>query len=304
MADRENIYVTLEDTTVTAGILIGITQNFFRVPELATKYDDVSRTAFRWTYLKRKPRLGTIAKNLAIVKELATDVKFSFDNEKWYVKIHRDLYEDIVDDEGVPDTTMGWSVYSGDNSKAGNLINHVQSDSEVDKDVAIKKVHLPPETPTPLTKVVENRIPDLEANSSVRDGPKTVEDSNSGPEGTFSGRDAPETKSDDKKSDKNSLPDADGIPTPRHQSETPIMNLLIVDRLKNPENYGFDDGFDDGVMDVSGHIKGAENESVSEDTKKEINEIISLRLQEKQKETNNYSGKINPQQQIEHQNQL
>ena len=159
MADRENIYVTLEDTTVTAGILIGITQNFFRVPELATKYDDVSRTAFRWTYLKRKPRLGTIAKNLAIVKELATDVKFSFDNEKWYVKIHRDLYEDIVDDEGVPDTTMGWSVYSGDNSKAGNLINHVQSDSEADKDVAVKKVHLPPETPIPLTKVVENRIP-------------------------------------------------------------------------------------------------------------------------------------------------
>ena len=139
MADRENVYVTLEDTTVTAGILIGITQNFFRVPELATKYDDVSRTAFRWTYLKRKPRLGTIAKNLAIVKELATDVKFSFDNEKWYVKIHRDLYEDIVDDEGVPDTTMGWSVYSGDNSKAGNLINHVESDSEADTDVAVKR---------------------------------------------------------------------------------------------------------------------------------------------------------------------
>ena len=133
-------FVTLEDNAVTTSILIGITQNFFRVPELATKYDDVSKKAFRWTYLKKKPRLGTIAKSLAIVKELATDVKFSFDNEKWYVKIHRDLYEDIVDDddaEGVPDTTMGWSVYSGDNSKAGNLIDYVGSESQAD--VAEKK---------------------------------------------------------------------------------------------------------------------------------------------------------------------
>ena len=98
MAGRANMFVTLEDTTVTAGILIGITENFFRVPEHATKYDDVSSTAFWWTYLRRKPRLGTIAETLALVKELANDVRFTFDNEKWYMKIRRDLYEDIVGD--------------------------------------------------------------------------------------------------------------------------------------------------------------------------------------------------------------
>ena len=100
-------FVTLKDNAATTSILIGITQNFFRVSELATKYNDVSRKAFRWTYLKKKPRLGSITESLALVTELATDVKFSFDNEKWYVKIHCDIYEDIVDDEGVPDTTMG-----------------------------------------------------------------------------------------------------------------------------------------------------------------------------------------------------
>ena len=108
---------------------------------------------------------------------------------------------------------MGWSVYSGDNSKAGNLIDHIESD-----DVEEKKVHIPPEIPIPLTKVVENSIPDFEANSRM-DYHKPVENSNSG------GIPTPRHQSDTHIIDHE---DADGIPTPR---QTPILDLLIVESL-------------------------------------------------------------------------
>ena len=58
MANRaDEMFVTLEDTTETAGILIGITENFFWIPEHVKKYKNVSSNAYRWTYIKMKPKL-------------------------------------------------------------------------------------------------------------------------------------------------------------------------------------------------------------------------------------------------------
>ena len=154
----DDMFVTLEDTAVSSGILIGITENFFRVPVNAYKYENISRTAFRWTYLKRKPTLGTIAEKIALVRELATDVVFTFENERWRVKIHRDLYDDIVGVEGVPDTATDWTVYSSDKSNVSKLVTtHVESVEAIDTKVV---ENLPPETPEPSAKVVKHSILD------------------------------------------------------------------------------------------------------------------------------------------------
>ena len=148
--------VTLDDTTETARILIGITANFFRIPKHVEKYQNVSRNAFRWTFMRKKPKLEKISAHLAPVKELARDIVFTFNNERWNVTIHRDLYVDIVGVEGVPDTATDWTVYSGDNSNVVTLITrHVESVKAIDMKVV---ENLPPETPEPSAKVVKETI--------------------------------------------------------------------------------------------------------------------------------------------------
>ena len=169
MASRvDDMFVTLEDTTVSSGILIGIAENFFHVPVNANKYEEISGTVSRWTYLNRKPTLGTIAVNLALVRELRTDVVFTFDNERWQVKIHRDLYEDIVGIERVPDAATDWTVYSSDPSNASKLVTtRVESVEDIDTKVV---ENLPPETPEPSAQVDTEEVLSTETN-----GIKTVE---------------------------------------------------------------------------------------------------------------------------------
>ena len=171
--------------------------------------------------MRRKPKLEKIAAHLAPVKELARDIVFTFKNERWNVKIHRDLYEDIVGAEGVPDTATDWIVYSDDNSNVGRPITrHVESVEAIDTKVV---ENLPPETPEPSAKVVEDSIPVTGGKvitnhlpETVRNGPKTVESSIPDTGRVLPSRHLPGTEENGPGTVKSSLPDTDGIPIKGH----------------------------------------------------------------------------------------
>ena len=120
MANRaEDSFVTLDDTRETTWILISIATMFFKIPEHASKYDKICTRTYKWTWMDRKPGIQKIAAQLTLIKELADDLVFFQEKEQWKVKIHREIYEDVT---GIEDIPTDWTVYSGENPKAGQQI--------------------------------------------------------------------------------------------------------------------------------------------------------------------------------------
>ena len=117
MANRAvDSFVTLDDTRETTRILISIATMFFKSPAHASKYNKIFTHTYKWTWMDRKPGIQKIAAQLTLVRELANDLVFFQDKDRWKVKIHREIFENVTEIKDIP---TDWTVYSGDNPKAG-----------------------------------------------------------------------------------------------------------------------------------------------------------------------------------------